>query len=388
MTAGTYQLSVQRGPKPDQHFVLARDSLTIGRDIDNEVVVNDPEVSRRHCRLTWHAPSGAYQVDDLGSTNGTFVNGTRLRGTVTLAVGDILGMGETVTLRVDLAPLVPGEATDPQVAGTPGIDASGKRYQLLMRAGPEVGEAHELTLSLISLGRSTGNNIVINNENISRYHCTLTWSDDRRVYAVEDLGTANGTFINEQPIAEPRELQPGDILSLGGVVNFEVQLVEPTIRAIPVPEHIAARAAEQQPPAETTQTDRTISPHQRPVVQRRVFISYSRKDDRFAQRLAADLRDAGFVVWIDLDELSGGQVWTDQIENALRACDLFVAVLSPDAMESIWVKKEITMALNLGKQIMPVMTRTVNIPLALIDIQYVDFRRRYVAALKALLDVL
>lgn len=388
MTAGTFQLSVQRGPKPNRQFLLDRDSLIIGRDIDNDIVVDDPEVSRHHCRLTWHAPSGAYQVDDLGSTNGTFVNGTRVRGTVTLAVGDVLGMGETVRLSVELTPLMPGEASSLQVAGTPGTDTSGKRYQLLMREGPVVGEMHELTLSLISLGRSVGNNIVINNENISRYHCTLTWSDAHRVYAVEDLMTANGTFVNGEPVVEPRVLLPGDMLSLGGVVNFEVQLVEPTVRAIAVPDPAAPPTEQDEAPGDTQQNEHTVSPGGHPLKQRRVFISYSRKDDRFAHRLAVDLRDSGFVVWLDLDELSGGQVWTDQIENALRACDLFVAVLSPDAMESIWVKKEITMALNLGKQIVPVMVRSVDIPLALIDIQYIDFRRRYNRALKTLFDVM
>lgn len=96
MQGSSFRLIVRRGPQPNQIYELNKGIITIGRDITNDIVINDPEVSRHHCRLT--LGGGGYTVEDLGSTNGTFVNGQRLAGARPLSNGDMLGMGETVTL--------------------------------------------------------------------------------------------------------------------------------------------------------------------------------------------------------------------------------------------------------------------------------------------------
>jgi hypothetical protein len=77
-------------------FDLTRDVITLGRDISNDLVVNDAEVSRTHLRLT--RGIDGYTIADLGSTNGTFINGQRLLGSRPLNNGDQIGLGETVTL--------------------------------------------------------------------------------------------------------------------------------------------------------------------------------------------------------------------------------------------------------------------------------------------------
>jgi pSer/pThr/pTyr-binding forkhead associated (FHA) protein len=73
--------------------------LTVGRDVSNDLVINDAEVSRNHARLT--AQSGGYLIEDLASTNGTFVIGQRLIGPKLLNPGDVIGLGETVVLEYD-----------------------------------------------------------------------------------------------------------------------------------------------------------------------------------------------------------------------------------------------------------------------------------------------
>ncbi len=93
---GGFRLVVRRGPQPNQVYELNKDVVALGRDITNDIVINDPEVSRHHCRMT-RTPTG-YILEDLGSTNGTFVNGQRLTGSRTLVNGDMIGLGETVTL--------------------------------------------------------------------------------------------------------------------------------------------------------------------------------------------------------------------------------------------------------------------------------------------------
>lgn len=96
----SFQLIVRRGPQPNQSYELNKDIVTLGRDITNDIVINDPEVSRHHLRMTRGA--GGFTIEDLGSTNGTFVNGQRLTGARPLRPGDMVGLGETVTLSYEV----------------------------------------------------------------------------------------------------------------------------------------------------------------------------------------------------------------------------------------------------------------------------------------------
>jgi hypothetical protein len=98
-----YQLTVRKGPKVGESFLLETISLTIGRDPVSDVVLNDPEVSRQHARFS--QTETGYQVQDLGSTNGTFVNGQRLEAEpVDLEPGFTISMGSGVTLIYDIVP--------------------------------------------------------------------------------------------------------------------------------------------------------------------------------------------------------------------------------------------------------------------------------------------
>lgn len=96
-----FRLVVRRGPQPNQTYDLNKDIITVGRDITNDITINDPECSRHHMRFTRGA--GGFTLEDLGSTNGTFVNGQRLTGAKPLSNGDMIGLGETVTLGYELA---------------------------------------------------------------------------------------------------------------------------------------------------------------------------------------------------------------------------------------------------------------------------------------------
>lgn len=101
-----FQFVMRSGPTPGVTFPLDGDQLTIGRDSNNGVAINDAEVSRKHSRLTFQG--GKYVLEDLGSTNGTFVNGQRLAGPVVLKAGDVVSLGEQIVLMYDAINMDPG----------------------------------------------------------------------------------------------------------------------------------------------------------------------------------------------------------------------------------------------------------------------------------------
>ena len=91
---GQYQLTMRSGPNPGTVYALEGDLIGIGRDSSNEIPVNDAEVSRRHSRLTFQG--GKYVLEDMGSTNGTYVNGQRLTGPRVLKSGEVISLGEQI----------------------------------------------------------------------------------------------------------------------------------------------------------------------------------------------------------------------------------------------------------------------------------------------------
>jgi len=93
-----FKLTMRQGPRPDQTFELVKDVYTVGREAGNDIIINDPQVSRHHARLTLQVST--YVLEDLGSTNGTFVNGRRVSGPASLSIGDMVGLGDTVVLAV------------------------------------------------------------------------------------------------------------------------------------------------------------------------------------------------------------------------------------------------------------------------------------------------
>ena len=91
-----HRLIVRSGPSPGTVFDVTKEVTMLGRDVTNDIPLGDAEISRQHARLT-RTPGGIV-LEDLGSTNGSFVNGDRLTSPRVLRSGDLVGLGENVTL--------------------------------------------------------------------------------------------------------------------------------------------------------------------------------------------------------------------------------------------------------------------------------------------------
>jgi hypothetical protein len=120
-----------------------------------------------------------------------------------------------------------------------------------------------------------------------------------------------------------------------------------------------------------------------------VFISYSRKDLAFVERLAEDLQAAGLEVWYDLFGLEGGTRWGQEIQNAIEASQCFVVVLSTNSIDSEWVEKEFMYANSLKKKIIPLLYQPCKTPMWFINLHFIDvqgenYDRNFWVILKAM----
>lgn len=127
MTTQSFRLVMKSGPTPGQVYELAKNEMFIGRGPTCEVVINDLEVSRNHARI--YLQGGEFWLEDLNSTNGTFVNGQRLIGPHLLRAGETVNLGEKVSLEVEAeydeeATLVPPTTVPSSRAGAPGQPAA------------------------------------------------------------------------------------------------------------------------------------------------------------------------------------------------------------------------------------------------------------------------
>jgi hypothetical protein len=108
----------------------------------------------------------------------------------------------------------------------------------------------------------------------------------------------------------------------------------------------------------------------------RIFISYSRKDMAFADRLEAALKARGFEPLIDRAEIYAFEDWWQRIEALINRADTIVFILSPDAVASEIALKEVAHGAALNKRFAPIVCRRVEdaaVPEALRRLNFVFF---------------
>jgi len=90
-----------------------------------------------------------------------------------------------------------------------------------------------------------------------------------------------------------------------------------------------------------------------------VFISYSRRDAEFVERLGAAIQARGKTVWVDTGGIADAEVFPQAIRNAIEQSDAFVFVISPDSADSNYCEQEVEHAREMRKRIVPVLRRSV-----------------------------
>lgn len=111
-----------------------------------------------------------------------------------------------------------------------------------------------------------------------------------------------------------------------------------------------------------------------------------------AARIAKELIAHGVPTFYSPTNIRGAQQWQNEILAALQRCDWFIVLLSPDAIESMWVKRETSMALKdprFEDRIIPLRYRSCDLgTLAWLEtLQMIDFERNFAAGLRELLRI-
>lgn len=105
-----------------------------------------------------------------------------------------------------------------------------------------------------------------------------------------------------------------------------------------------------------------------------VFISYNRQDHLLAKTFAQHVHELGMKPWVDFEGLIGGDQWKQGIETALRDSLVVLVLLTPEAVNSVWVRYEINRAIANGRKVIPLIIRPCTLPPELEEVQFIDFR--------------
>jgi len=217
-------LAIIEGGEAERELSVTAVSV-IGRDPAADFVITDSDVSARHATIT--PLDGGCAIEDLGSTNGTFVNGRRISSAHELRPGDRVQLGGTVLeVRGELAPARAAESSAAADA-LPAVQVTRVKQiptlpMLVFLSGQLQGNRIPAGAQLV-VGRELGAADVILDQDsgVSRRHAAFSPASGG--LTVQDMGSTNGTLVNGQRLSGTTALQTGDRVQIGDTV-IEVQL--------------------------------------------------------------------------------------------------------------------------------------------------------------------
>jgi ABC-type multidrug transport system ATPase subunit/pSer/pThr/pTyr-binding forkhead associated (FHA) protein/ABC-type multidrug transport system permease subunit len=185
----------------DAQLISPSRSYQVGRDPLSDIMFADPRVSWHHAVL--HVGDGHWMLDDAGSTNGTFTDGRLVRH-LDVGPGSVVRFGNAVDGPRAALSLLPAPApAAPSPSALTSITGS-YRQPTKIRSLPE---------RTIRIGRSTDNDLVIDDLAVSRHHAELRAVPQGR-YAIVDLESHNGTYLNGAPVVHSL-VGAGDLIGIG-----------------------------------------------------------------------------------------------------------------------------------------------------------------------------
>jgi len=195
---------------------------TLGRDLQCDLRINSPKISRTHLKLQFS--KGSWVATDLGSSNGSFIDGKQFQSSkITQATSINLGGTEGVTIQ-----LTPIE-TQLNIKKPTLVDSQATRISKIPTNEEFEAETGRIRLQKrIRIGRDDANDWVIPSLSISRFHAEIS-QNSSGAFEITDLKSANGTFVNGQTVVR-QQLANGDLLTFGPVSRrFTSTGLEPVV---------------------------------------------------------------------------------------------------------------------------------------------------------------
>lgn len=357
------QLKMLRGPDPNTIYELEKNVITIGRGRKNDIIIQDNEVSRTHCRLVRVLDD--YEIHDLTSTNGTFVNGQKVEaGGWLLSNESLVEMGDSITLEYVSSDVITGTSLE-RVALSAEADEDAIFYLIIQQQSQPSPEIYVLDRSTITIGRETDNDIVLTEPEVSRHHMRLMRNDQR--YAVEDLNTMNGTTVNHSTILKQHRLKINDRIGIGtGVILWYTDDPDALIAHI-IDEKLSEtelinKPADDDPPTmrrsvalETDLSASTLlqSELQTGQLEQTLFMTYARQEwAEVGAHLYQYLSDNNIRVFVEQHLTPHTRDWQQSIEQAIIESPCLLAIISEKSLESPTVTRALRYFLTREKSIL------------------------------------
>lgn len=340
-------LIMRRGPEPGTIYRLNTPVISIGRGNRNTIIIQDNEVSRDHLRLV--LTDAGYEIEDLNSSNGTFINGQDITGNKWLLQNPcIIELGDSITL--EFRPGEPGTDDLRSTRTMNTFDDSQFTQSYLVYLGRDDHSqpaVYPLNGMNITVGRSTACNIVVIEPELSREHFRLSLVG--RTYSITDLGSTNGTMLNNEILEDTRPLNNGDIIQIGRSLRFQFtnqperftsdiitnRLVDDT--------KIGPKAKRKTSESETIwmhPSKMTTEAFTNVSLADNILVSYARQDwDRVVAPLMNVLSEMGMPVWADQEWQEGTPLWEVITQQARMECPILIIVLSKAALNNDNVMK-------------------------------------------------
>lgn len=193
-------------------------SMTVGRGPGNAVVVTDPLASSRHF-VIHRDEAGTYTIEDLNSTNGTFVNGERIAAPLAIPDAAEIRLGNTImSFKLPAGATARAMPERPVSTAAPTIVTKrpAKDFFVVLE-GEQAGQTFAVEGDTFSIGRDQRNKVVLSDVKVSGFHARVQRGLDGGL-VIEDWGSTNGTYLNDQLLEDAGRLLEGDTLRLGDTV--------------------------------------------------------------------------------------------------------------------------------------------------------------------------
>lgn len=214
------EIIVKLGDNIVQKNFFVNEDMHIGRAPDNEIVIENLAISRSHAVI--HCQNGKYILNDMGSSNGSYVNGVRVKKTQ-IVDRDVISIGKYKLYFYDQNNIQRDQANAlADVDRTMLVEASAQPTLEIVK-GKQKGQCFDLNSYQTTIGRGSDNDIRLQDWFVSKQHARIEQRDGE--YFIVDLDSWRHTYLNGRMVEEAM-IHEGDEIQLGPTVAIKFKIEE------------------------------------------------------------------------------------------------------------------------------------------------------------------